>query len=39
MFQINRVSISVINMNKSIEFYKKFGFKEFKSWKALLFYS
>ena len=34
MFNINHVSLSVINMERSIEFYKKFGFKEFKSWKA-----
>jgi len=34
MFNVNHVAISVVNMEKSIEFYKKFGFKEFKSWKA-----
>lgn len=34
MFCINHVAISVTDINKSIEFYKKFGFKEFKSWKA-----
>ena len=34
MFNVNHVSISVIDMKNSIEFYKKFGFKDFKSWKA-----
>lgn len=34
MFNISHVAISVTNSEKSIEFYKKFGFKEFKSWKA-----
>ncbi len=34
MFQINHVTISVTNMEKSVNFYKKFGFKEYKSWKA-----
>ena len=34
MFNISHVAISVTNAEKSIEFYKKFGFKEFKSWKA-----
>lgn len=33
-FNVNHVAISVTNMNKSIAFYKKFGFKEFKNWKA-----
>ncbi len=32
MFNINHVAISVTDISKSIEFYKKFGFKEFKSW-------
>ena len=34
MFNINHIAISVTNMEKSKEFYKKFGFKEFKQWKA-----
>ena len=34
MFNINHVAISVTNAKESIEFYKKFGFEEFKSWKA-----
>ena len=34
MFNVNHVSISVKDMKKSIEFYKKFGFEDFKSWKA-----
>ena len=34
MFNVNHVSISVIDMKKSIEFYKKFGFEDFKSWKS-----
>ena len=34
MFNINHVAISVTDIERSIEFYKKFGFKEFKSWKA-----
>lgn len=34
MFNFNHVAISVSNNKKSIEFYKKFGFKEFKSWRA-----
>ncbi len=34
MFNINHVAISVTDIEKSIEFYKKFGFKESKSWKA-----
>lgn len=32
MFNFNHVAISVTNVLESIEFYKKFGFKEFKSW-------
>lgn len=34
MFNVNHVAISVTNMEKSVEFYKKFGFEDFKSWKA-----
>ena len=34
MFNVNHVSISVTDIERSIEFYKKFGFKDFKSWKA-----
>lgn len=34
MFNINHVAISASNNEKSIEFYKKFGFQEFKSWRA-----
>lgn len=34
MFNVNHVAISVTNIDKSIEFYKKFGFIEFKSWEA-----
>lgn len=34
MFNVNHIAISVTNMERSIEFYKKFGFKDFKSWKA-----
>lgn len=34
MFNINHVAISVTDIERSIGFYKKFGFQEFKSWKA-----
>lgn len=34
MFNVNHVAISVTDMEKSIKFYKKFGFKDFKSWKS-----
>ena len=34
MFDIIHVAISVTDIEKSIEFYKMFGFKEFKSWNA-----
>lgn len=33
-FNFNHVAISVKDMKQSIEFYKKFGFEDFKSWKA-----
>ncbi len=32
MFDINHIAISVANRDKSIEFYKKFGFEVYKSW-------
>ena len=34
MFNVVHVAISVSNIGNSIEFYKKFGFKELKSWDA-----
>ena len=34
MFNVAHVAISVSNIEKSIDFYKRFGFKEFKSWDA-----
>lgn len=34
MFNVNHIAISVTNRETSIDFYKKFGFEEFKSWKA-----
>ena len=34
MFNINHIAISVSNKEASVEFYKKFGFQEFKSWEA-----
>lgn len=34
MFNVNHVALSVIDNKETIEFYKKFGFKEFKKWKA-----
>lgn len=34
MFNVVHVAISVSNIENSIEFYKKFGFKELKSWDA-----
>lgn len=33
MFNINHVAISVSNMEISVDFYKKFGFAEFKQYK------
>ena len=34
MFTVNHIAISVSDIDKSVEFYKKFGFKELKSWDA-----
>ena len=34
MFNVVHVAISVSNIGRSIEFYKRIGFKEFKSWDA-----
>lgn len=34
MFNINHIAISVTDIKRSVKFYKKFGFQEFKSWKA-----
>lgn len=34
MFNVVHVAISVSNIGRSIDFYKRFGFKEFKSWDA-----
>lgn len=34
MFNFCHVALSVTNIEKSVEFYKKFGFTEFKSWKS-----
>lgn len=34
MFNIAHVTISVTNIEKTLEFYKQFGFKEFKAWNA-----
>ncbi len=34
MFNVNHIAISVTNMEESINFYKKFGFKPFKEWEA-----
>ena len=35
MFDVVHVAISVSDIKKSVEFYKKFGFVEFKSWDAV----
>ena len=34
LFNVNHIAISVIDNEESIEFYKKFGFKVFKKWRA-----
>lgn len=34
MFNITHVAISVSDTNRTVDFYKKFGFEEFKSWSA-----
>lgn len=34
MFKITHVAISVSDSKRAIDFYKKFGFEEFKSWMA-----
>lgn len=34
MFNFCHVALSVTNIEKSVEFYKKFGFTEFKSYKS-----
>ncbi len=34
MFTVNHIAISVSDIDKSVEFYKKFGFKELKNWNA-----
>ena len=34
MFTVNHVAISVSDIDKSVAFYKQFGFKDFKSWTA-----
>lgn len=34
MFNVVHVAISVSDINRTVDFYKKFGFEEFKSWKA-----
>ena len=33
MFSINHVTISANNLKETIDFYKKFGFKEYKAYK------
>ena len=34
MFNVVHVAISVSDINRTVDFYKKFGFEEFKSWSA-----
>ena len=34
MFKIHHIAISVSDIEKSLSFYKQFGFEEFRSWEA-----
>ena len=34
MFNVNHIAISVVDSKRSIDFYKKFGFENYKSWEA-----